>query len=325
MVRLLLERGAKPNDGESIYHAAELNRSECLELLLAHGADISGAQSARRNTPLYFLSCFQESHAGLEASVEGMRWLLEHGADPNLPSGQERETPLHRVAAQGRSVAVVEMLLAHGADPNCERADGRAPYVLAVRTGNTSLADCLRAHGARTNGVTPLDELLGACMRGNGAAARALVTGHPALMASLPEADRSAVVHAVYQKKPEALRVMAEMGFDLAWEGEWGGTPLHHAAWLGLVEMVRALLLLGAPVNVRDGRYGSSPLGWGAHGSHHCREADDDYIRIVDLLLDAGSDRETSINKWGEAPESLGSRRVDAHLKARLRARPNEH
>ena len=37
VVKLLLERGANPNDGESTYHAAELNHRECLELLSAHG------------------------------------------------------------------------------------------------------------------------------------------------------------------------------------------------------------------------------------------------------------------------------------------------
>src|SRR5262249_49490959 len=38
IVRLLLERGAKPDDGESVYHAAQDGHIECLEALLAHHA-----------------------------------------------------------------------------------------------------------------------------------------------------------------------------------------------------------------------------------------------------------------------------------------------
>ena len=43
LVRELLERGANPNDSESIYHSAEMNHRECLELLVQHGGDTSGA------------------------------------------------------------------------------------------------------------------------------------------------------------------------------------------------------------------------------------------------------------------------------------------
>ena len=36
-VKRLLEAGADPNDGESIYHAAEKNHRAVLDLLKAHG------------------------------------------------------------------------------------------------------------------------------------------------------------------------------------------------------------------------------------------------------------------------------------------------
>ena len=318
VVRLLLERGAAVNDGESTCHGAELNHRDCLELLLAHGEDISGPHPRWNNTPLYFLVGHHDDHNGSAAWFLGVRWLLEHGADPNVASDAVKETPLHRVAATPtHSPAVALALVAHGADVNRARADGRTSYVLALRSGNAAVADLLRAHGATTDGATPIDALVGACMRADTADARAIVAAHPGLLARLAAEDRWMLAEAVWAGRADSVRFMADIGFDLTWEGQWGGTPLHHAAWLGRPDMVRLLLELGAPVNVRDSRYGSSPIAWAAHGSTNCRTADDDYCAVVDRLIDAGSDYATSINTDGEAPKHMASRRVTKRLKER--------
>lgn len=318
LVRLLLERGATPNDGESVYHAAELNHRECLDLLLAHGADISGRHSHWGNTPLYFLAGYKDFHPHCARATEGMRWLLEHGADPNITSGETAETPLQRVAAYGRGPAVGELLLSFSAELDQPRADGRTAFVLAVRTGNVPMADFLRQRGADVARLTPVDELLGACMAADAEAARSVLARHPGLLAELTPEDRQAFALAAEEKREASVRLMAELGFDFLWEGSWGGTPLHHAAWHGNPSMVRLLLGLGAPVNVRDREYGSSPLAWAAHGSTNCRQADDDYCAVVELLLDAGSERETSTNRWGEPPESMASPRVTKVLRERM-------
>jgi len=316
VVRLLLERGADPNDGESIYHAAELNRTECLELLLARGADLSGRHSHWGNTPLYFLAGYTEQSANSAVATAGMSWLLDHGADPNVTSSANAETPLHRVAAFGRGPAVVEMLLAHGAEVDKPRFDGRTAYVLALRAGNDAVADLLRRRGADASLAVPVDELLGACMRADAAAARRLLAQHPELPSQFVDEDRWVFAQAAEEEREASVRLMAELGFDLGWEGHGSGTPLHKAAWWGNPAMVKLLLDLGAPVNVRDGQYGSSPLGWAAHGSTYCRQADDDYLTVVEALLAAGADGETSINRWGEGPEGMASPRVAARLRA---------
>ena len=41
-----------------------------------------------------------------------------------------------------------------------------------------------------------------------------------------------------------------------------GRTLLHHAAWLGDVELVEALLECGADPEVLDDDHGATPLGW---------------------------------------------------------------
>jgi hypothetical protein len=82
--------------------------------------------------------------------------------------------------------------------------------------------------------------------------------------------------------------------------------------------MVRLLLAMGAPVNVKDRRFGGSPLGWALHGSRFSPRRDDDAcIAIVDLLLDAGATREAATNRDGEPPEDFASRRVAKHIRAR--------
>jgi ankyrin repeat protein len=315
VVRLLLERGADPNDGESIYHAAEHDHRACLELLLAHGADLSSRHSHWGNTPLYFLAGYTEQDPHCAAVTAGMRWLLEHGADPNVTSTASEETPLHRMAAWGRGREAVELFLSHGAAVDQQRADGRTAYALAVRAGNEAAAEALRERGANVAVLTPVDELLGACMQADAEAARPLLARHPELLSELTAEDRQVFAQAADEGREASVRLMAELGFDLRWEGHGGGTPLHKAAWRGRPALVRLLLELGAPLEVKDCAYGSTPLGWAAHGSCHCRSADDDYLAVVDLLLAAGASREAVLDGQGEAPEGMASRRVAARLR----------
>ncbi len=314
LVDLLLERGAATQDGESIYHAAQYNRRACLERLLSHGADLSSRQTPYGNTPLYFLAGHQDDEQGRAVWFQGFTWLLEHGADPNVTNCSSEEAPLHRVAASAHHRATLLALLSHGADVNLRRADGRTPYQIAVRRGNTALASLLREHGADAAVLQPVDEFLGACLTGDGGAARRFLATHPNLFATMTGIDHAALVDAVHHGRGDVLRTMVDLGFDLHREGEHGGTPLHWAAWLGNIDLVRLLIGLGAPIDVRDRQYGASPLGWAAHGSE-CHRDDDRYCAVVDALIDAGARREFTINKWGKALE--GSARVAERLKAR--------
>jgi ankyrin repeat protein len=111
VARLLLERGARPTDGESLYHAAQHDHRECLELLLTFGADLNRGPDAYGNTPLHFLAAHTPDNRIAPKAMRGLAWLLEHGADPNVPSHAGRaghpagEAPLHRAAAVGHGEA----------------------------------------------------------------------------------------------------------------------------------------------------------------------------------------------------------------------------
>lgn len=313
VVRALLERGADTQDGESIYHAAEHDHRASLAVLVEFGADLSATQRPYGNTPLYFLAGYSQGNDATARAQSGMRWLLEHGADPNMPSGKRAETPLHQVARMGAGLAIAEALLAHGADPNAARSDGRTPYAMAYRRGDAALCTLMLAHGAQP-ALTPVDEFLGAALRGDEAGARARLAAEPGLISRFDDEDRSILAQLTAEEQVEHIALLVSLGYDLGWEGAWGGTPLHVAAWRGKVALARRLLELGAPIEVRDRTYGSSPLAWAAHGSQYCRSADDDYLTIVQMLLEAGAGRPASFNRWGEPPEALGSPRVNAFL-----------
>lgn len=326
-VRLLLERGANPNDGESVYHSAERNHREVLQLLLTFGVNISDAHTRWGNTPLYFLAGHKPFSKLCASSELGMQWLLQHGANPDVRSydGEQHashatraETPLHRIAAYGKGTEVARMLVEHGATVDLQRGDGRTAYALAVRAGNIPVAEYLASVGANTQALSIADEFVGACLIGDEPHARVLVAQHPQLMSSLTAEDRQTLALAAEEGRIESVGLMTSLGWNLSDEGAWGGTPLHHAAWHGNANMTEQLIQLGAPVNFRDSTFGSSPLAWAAHGSVNCRPGnDDDYKAVIDLLLHAGASREASYNKWNEAPEQLASKPVVAFLKAR--------
>ena len=282
-VKRLLDAGADPNDGESVFHAAEKNHRAVVDLLMQYGCDISSAHAVYGNTPLFFLCGFGNDEEGRSTWHQGIAYLLERGADPNVPSRPTGDTPLHHIATSPAGLATAKLLLDGGADPLIRNGEGAVPYQVAFRSGNEALVRLIADRGGAVP-LTPVDEFIAACRRGDEVRACALLDEDASLKEVLP----------------------TEVGF--------AGTLLHWAAWTGNIAAVRALIAVGADVNQRDREFGSSPLGWAAHGSCECRNADDDYCTVVDLLRAAGATREASINRFNEAPEGMATDRVAARL-----------
>jgi ankyrin repeat protein len=125
--RLLLERGADPDDGESVYHAVEAQDTTCLRILLDHGATVRDTNAL----------------GNAIRSPEKVRVLLEHG-DLRPEDDELRVRLLH-----AREDEVVRMLIAHGADVSIRNDDGLTPYDIAARFGDTSLMAILEEAGGR--------------------------------------------------------------------------------------------------------------------------------------------------------------------------------
>lgn len=302
LARVLLEEGANPNDCESVYHAAEANNVECLELLLGHGAELSRRCEPWNNTPLYFLMGHREDTPMGRSSTKGALWLLEHGADPNVTSYDTGETPLHLAAYSGRSVETVEMLLRYGADPNKTTRAGKNAHALAVRSGNQAVAEVILRRGG-ADATTPVDRFLGACARGDAEAAARFLAEHPGLIGELSPDDMALLADVAHRGRVDAVKTMLDLGFDVGARGAQGGTALHHASWWGHHDVVKLLLGYNPPLEIHCTSYDGSPLDWAVHGSIFSpNRGASDYPAIVESLLAAGAAPHTGLASLA-APE----------------------
>jgi ankyrin repeat protein len=290
LARLLLERGAEVNDGESIYHAAQFDHRECLEVLTEFGVSL-GRHPLWNNTPLYFLLGMLRDQGGWDTTARGIRWLLDRGSDPNVPCGENDDTALHLAVRQGHEPQVIRWILEAGADPNRENKDGVLPIRLAHLAGRDDVIALLRDYGAHEVELSEKERFFEAVFSNDGDRARALL--RPALVAAFEEEDRLALNRSAEHGNVGAVRILLDCGFDVSFKGarNWGSTPLHGAAWYGQAEIVELLLSRGSPIDIpANPPEESLPLGWAAHGSTNCRNPYGDYVRTVRALLAAGAE-----------------------------------
>src|SRR5437763_834510 len=138
LTRLLLERGADPNDEEVPYHAPETHDNAALKVLVESGklnADSLGMILLRKTD--------WHDHAGI-------KWLLEQGVDPNRRT-RWGKTALHNAILSDNALEIFEALLDHGADPTLiadhpdrsSRAfSGRSAVAMAARRGGATCSSC---------------------------------------------------------------------------------------------------------------------------------------------------------------------------------------
>jgi hypothetical protein len=243
------------------------------------------------NTALHFLLHWHDVER--EENVRrGFVWLLEHGADPDVRSGREWETSLHAAVRSGQSARTVRLLLDRGADVQARRADGRTPWVLAERGGFDELKALLEQHGAPPEVLAPGDALLAVCSRGDAAGARRRAT--PELLASLEPADLRLLVEAARKGRIDVVRAFLAAGFPVDTRDEQEATALHHACIAGHAAVVAELLRHGADFRLRDREHRATPLDWATFGADYVRETGSDYPECVRTLLGAGARRADS-------------------------------
>jgi hypothetical protein len=259
LTRLLLERGADPNDEETPYHVAETRDNTVMKILVE-----SGKLNDESLTTILLRKA--DWH-----DLEGMKWLLEHGADPNRATRWGR-TAFHHAVLRDNGIDMLEALLDHGADPMliAERPDPRptvsgppmTAVAMAVRRGRGDLLESMEKRGIQFE-LAGVDRLIAACAKHDEAGVRAIREKEPELVDELVAQGGKLLAGFAGVGNTEGVRQLLDLGVEvnaLYEEGDpyfdvtKGSTALHVAAWRGWPGTVKLLLERGAAVNVLDAK-----------------------------------------------------------------------
>jgi ankyrin repeat protein len=253
LTRLLLERGANPNDGEAVYHSPETYDNDAMKLLVETG------KVSEENLSLMLI----RKHDWHD--VAGARWLLEHGADPNQLR-QRGWIPLHHALARDNSLEMIALLLDHGADPALTR-DGQTGVARATREGRGDVLDLFERRGIPVR-LSGADGLIAACARDDTAAVRAIIEHEPGLVAQVVAMGGDLLATFAGTGNEPGVRRLLDLGVDVAapfaagdgyWDEPRGSLAIHVAAWRGHPGVVRLLIARGSPVDPPDAK-GRTPL-----------------------------------------------------------------
>jgi ankyrin repeat protein len=284
LTRVLLARGADPNDEETPYHAPET---------YDNAAVIALVESGRLNPDSLTTLLLRKADWH---DYEGITYLLAHGADPNRMT-RWQYTALHQALRRDNDLRNVDAMLDHGADPTLKTGgDGSTAVEIAARRGRGDVLESLRRRGLPT-ALPGVAALIAACAIDDGATVQTLARREPELVGEIVANGGTLLAEFAGTGNAEGVRHLLALGVDVAARYEQGdgyfdippnSTALHVAAWRGRHAAVRLLLERGAPVNVTDGT-GRTPL------AHAVRACVDSYWsgrrspESVDALLRAGA------------------------------------
>lgn len=233
VAKLLLDKGAavnvsrKPQNKEQTYYgtplhsAVKANAIECVQLLLAEGAEINPEES-KGISPLHV--------AAEMGHLQCMNMLLNIGCNPNLTLPDTNNTALH-LAAEGGCSECISLLLQKGANADARNYKGQTALHFAAHAHSVECVEILLSKGscnpnsADNDKRTPLHSAVG----------RAL---------------NSCDITDLLIKKGACVN-----GGDI-----FGYTPLHVAALNENTQCVQILINNGADVSVKT-KGGNSALG----------------------------------------------------------------
>jgi len=252
LTRLLLERGADPNDVEAVYHSPETDDYGAMKCLVETG------QVTREHLSLMLI----RKHDWHD--YEGAKYLLERGVDPNY--GRERGwIPLHHAVARNNSIEMIALLLDHGADPTVPK-DGATAIERAARRGRGDLLELFKQRGFSIE-LQGVDRLIAACALDDAPTIQAIRGREPQLVRTLlahgskllaefsSTWNTAGVGHLLDLGVPVDARYDGDGYFDIA----KSSTALHVAAWQSRPDLVQLLIGRGADVQAKDAK-GRTPL-----------------------------------------------------------------
>jgi hypothetical protein len=281
LTRLLLDAGADPNDGESLYHSLE--NPACTRLLLEYGARIAESNAIYRSIDL--------------EDETALKLLLAQGGDPNEPA---RNAPLTdwgsplTWAIYRRRPRHVKALLDAGADPSRPNPQGLSPYRLALQFGLTEAAALLRAQTDAPE-ISDDERFVAACARGDEAEARAMASRRPDLPAALSTAQLRLLPDMAAAGADDAVKLMVRLGWPIAVRGgDWDASALNLAVFRGDTGLTRFLLEHGANWTEQHG-HGDNACGTLSWASLNAPVEGGDWTGCARALLDHGMPGATAV------------------------------
>ena len=139
VVELLLDRGARLGDDDTVNHLACDGQFAVLDLLLRHGAiDMNGTRGTGHHGGYNPLGCAVNMR-----SLRGVTWFLDHGCDPDNVHSNSGETALHVAVNSGAGVPLVRLLAERGVNVHQRDAAGHTALDLAHAKRKTKLVQFL--------------------------------------------------------------------------------------------------------------------------------------------------------------------------------------
>lgn len=235
-VLAMIKQGADVNapqgDGVTALHwAARHGDAEMIAALVAAGANARTATSFGAFTPLHL--------AAERGSAPIVKALLAAGSPVDARSSTGA-TPLMFASASGDTAAITA-LLDKGAEVNARETDRlQTPLIFAAAANRLDAVKLLIARGADPSAATKLTDLNALSANGQNPDGRNLAVA--------PGAPRRAAPPRPLVPGVERQHMFNE---QVGWQG--GMTPLLYAARQGYIDVAKALLDAGVPVNQRKG------------------------------------------------------------------------
>ncbi len=292
LTRLLLDRGADPNDEETPYHAPETRNNAALKILVESGklTHDSLATILLRKTDWH--------------DYDGITWLLDHGVDPNRTT-RWGKTALHNAILSDNDLDIVDVLLGHGADPTlvASRPDrsacaspGQTAIAMAARRGRGDVLEAFERRGIRVE-LHGVERLLAACARHDVATVRAIATSEPRIVDELRADGGRFLATFAGVGNTDGVRHLLDLGVHVGalfapgepyFDEAKNSLALHVAAWRANHATVRLLIERGSPIDLPDGR-GRTPLALAVRACVDSYWTHRRTPESVKALLDAGA------------------------------------